>query len=201
MKRPVCVSLRAWKKWQRIHKSGKNCKCIFRSNTIVIVNMSQAFTYKKTVKVNELKKNCWNSVCRVFQTKSKLLTWRFVVKRATKLTSAAIHGQDIYDILYFAYWRGEQIQFLKKVNKEQDFKIHYISFVCKERCLDFGLGCVNFCSLTAATEHICSINPFAPRQVIGGRFYHFKLKSVDEILWCYQYELSSFTKRLHGDVN
>ena len=103
-------------------------------------------------------------------------------------------------ILYFAYWRGEQIQFLKKVNKEQDFKIHYISFVCKERCLDFGLGCVNFCSLTA-TEHICSINPFAPRQVIGGRFYHFKLKSVDEILWCYQYELSSLTKRLHGDVN
>ena len=95
-------------------------------------------------------------------------------------------------ILYFAYWRGEQIQFLKKVNKEQDFKIHYISFVCKERCLDFGLGCVDFCSLTA-TEHVCSINPFELRQVIGGRFYHFKLKSVDQILWCYQYELSSLT--------
>ena len=104
MKRPVCVSLRAWKKWQRIHKSGKNCKCIFRSNTIVIVNMSQAFTYKKTVKVNELKKNCWNSVCRVFQTKSKLLTWRFVAKRATNLTSATTHrdsyGRDIYDTLF-----------------------------------------------------------------------------------------------------
>lgn len=106
MKRPVCVSLRAWKKWQRIHKSGKNCKCIFRSNTIVIVNMSQAFTYKKTVKVNELKKNCWNSVCRVFQTKSKLLTWRFVAKRATKRPQLPIEipeilkGQDIYDTLF-----------------------------------------------------------------------------------------------------
>ena len=91
------------------------------------------------------------------------------------------------------YWRGEQIQFLKKVNKEQDFKIHYISFVCKERCLDFCLGCVNFCSLTAI-EHICWINPFAPRQVIGGRFCHFKLKSVDQILWCYQYGTDFFDK-------
>ena len=170
-------------------------KCIFQSNTIVVVDRCSCrrlLLIKKTTKVNELKKNCWNSVCRVFQTKSKLLTWRFVVKRATKLTSATIHGQDIYDILYFAYWRGEQIQFLEKVNKEQDFKIHYISFVCKERCLDFGLGCVNFCSLTA-TEHVCSINPFELRQVIGGRFYHFKLKSVDQILWCCQYELSSLT--------
>ena len=65
--------------------------------------MSQAFTLKKTIKVNELKKNCWNSVCRVFQTKSKLLTWRFVAKRATKLTSATTHrdsyGQEIYDTL------------------------------------------------------------------------------------------------------
>ena len=162
--------------------------------------MSQAFTYKKTIKVNELKENFWNSVCRVFLTKSELLTWRFVAKRATKLTSATTHrdsyGRDIYDTLFCLLKRRTNTIF----EKGQHFKTQYISFVCKERCLDFGLGCVNFCSLTA-TEHICSINPFAPRQVIGGRFYHFKLKSVDEILWCYQYELSSLTKRLHGDVN
>ena len=109
MKRPVCFSLRAWKKLQRVHKSGKNCKCIFQSQyncCCLQMFRSQAFTLKKkkTIKVNALKKECWNSECRVFQTKSKLLTWRFVAKRATKLTSATTHrdsyGQDIYDTLF-----------------------------------------------------------------------------------------------------
>ena len=108
MKRPVCFSLRAWKKLQRVHKSGKKCLSAF-SRVIQLllltdVHVTGFYFKKKTIKVNELKKNCWNSVCRVFQTKSKLLTWRFVAKRATKLTSATTHrdsyGQDIYDTLF-----------------------------------------------------------------------------------------------------
>ena len=133
---------------------GKSCKESINLVKIVIafsgviqlllLTCHRLLLIKKTIKVNELKKNCWNSVCRVFQTKSKLLTWRFVAKRATELTSATT-GIEIlmvktFMILYFAYWGGEQIEFLKKVNKEQDFKIHYISFVCKERCLDLGLA-------------------------------------------------------------
>ena len=61
MKRPLCFSLRAWKKLQRVHKSGKKCLSAF-SRVIQLLLLTDVhvtgfyFKKKKTIKVNELKK-------------------------------------------------------------------------------------------------------------------------------------------------
>ena len=99
-------------------------------------------------------------------------------------------------ILYFAYWRGEQIQFLKKVNKEQDFKIHYISFVCKERCLDFGLGCVNFCSLTATDLNTyAELTPSRPDKLSGDDSV-----TLNQNLWTKSYDVANMNWLLWQNV-
>ena len=76
---------------------------------------------------------------------------------------------------------------MKKVNKEKDFKIHYISFVCKERCLDFGLGCVNFCSLTATDLNTyAELTPSRPDKLSGDDSV-----TLNQNLWTKSYDVAN----------